>query len=163
MKKIYLLLFLITTVTAFSQDNKDSNFWDNVRFGGGFGLDFGNNNTTVSISPSAIYNFNKSFSLGLGVGYLYNKRADFKSNVFSSSIISLYNPLKEIQISAEYEHLFVNRSSNTINNTYNYPALYLGAAYRSGNFSLGIRYDVLYNKDKSIYTSPISPIVRIYF
>ncbi len=160
MKKIILFFIICFSTTLYAQE---SNFWDNVRFGGGFGLGFGNNNTTISIAPSVIYDFNETISLGAGVGYLYNKQNDFKSNVFSTSIISLYNPLDEIQLSAEYEHLFVHRNFNDFINKYNYPALYIGAAYRTGNFSLGVRYDLLYNKEKSIFTSPISPIIRFYF
>ncbi len=160
MKKLIILFAFLSSFTIYSQQ---SDFWKNVRFGGGFGLGFGNNNTTISISPSAVYDFNDSFSLGLGTGYLYNKRNNLKSNIFSGSIISLYNPFDEIQLSGEYEHLFVSRSFSAISDNYNYPALYLGIAYRTGNFSLGVRYDVLYIENKSIYTSPISPIVRIYF
>ncbi|CAL2087635.1 hypothetical protein [Tenacibaculum sp. 190524A02b] len=160
MKRVLFISFLFGCASLTAQE---SNFWNKVRFGGGFGLGFGNNNTTVAISPSAVYDFNEQFSLGLGVGYLYNKQNNFSSNVYSGSIISLYNPMNEIQLSAEFEHLFVNRRSRSFTENYNYPALYLGAAYRTGHVSFGIRYDVLYDKNKSIFASPISPIVRIFF
>lgn len=170
MKKVYLFLMLLLSVAIYSQESnvpQQTNLLDNVRFGGGFGLNFGNNSTTFSVSPSAIYDFNDSFSLGLGVSYLYNKRNNLKSNVFSGSILSLYNPFKkflpELQLSAEYEHLFVNRSFANTKDTYNYPALHMGIAYTTGYFSIGVRYDLLYRKNKSIYASPISPIVRIFF
>lgn len=160
MKRVLFISFLFCCASLIAQE---SNFWNNVRFGGGFGLGFGNNNTTIAISPSAVYDFNEQFSLGAGIGYLYNKQNSFSSNVYSGSIISLYNPMNEIQLSAEFEQLFVNRRSRSFKENYNYPALYLGAAYRTGHVSFGIRYDVLYNKDKSIFASPISPIVRIFF
>ncbi len=162
MKKLVILLFLGFTMSTFSQNN-DANFWDNVRFGGGFSLGFGTS-TTIAVSPSAIYDFDNGFSLGTGISYLYNKFDGTTSNVFGGSIISLYNiPVINIQLSGEFEQLFVNQKNSTIKVNYNYPALYLGAAYQTGRLSFGLRYDVLYDKNKSIYASAISPIIRFYF
>ncbi|TYP99366.1 hypothetical protein C7447_102688 [Tenacibaculum adriaticum] len=162
MKKIFTLLFLITFSTIVGQE-KQSDFWENVRFGGGIGLGFGNNNTTIAVSPTAVYDFNEQFSLGVSLGYIYNKRGDYKSNVFSGSLLSLYRPYTNIEFSGEFEQLFVNQKFAIATDNYNYPALYLGAAYRTRNVSFGLRYDVLYNENKSIYTSAVSPIIRIFF
>ncbi|HBK72341.1 MAG TPA: hypothetical protein DDZ39_11925 [Flavobacteriaceae bacterium] len=161
---LFTLLFLVS-LTGFSQIiDKQPSFWDNVQFGGGLGIGIGSNRTTISVAPSAIYNFNPQFSLGIGASYLYSKNNTYKSNVFGASILSFYNPLEQLQISAEFEHLFVSQKSGTLKfPNYDYPALYLGAAYRVGNFSAGLRYDVLYNENKSIYASAFSPIFRFYF
>jgi len=163
MKKIALLFFLLISFSILGQKDNTPKFWDNVRFGGGFGIGFGSNNTTIAISPSAIYEFNDAFALGIGTSYLYAKNNDLKSNVFGAGIISLYNPIQEFQLSAEFEQLFVNQKLGLIKNNYDYPALYLGGAYRVGSFSAGLRYDVLYDDSKSIYASAFSPIVRFYF
>ncbi|MFL0120205.1 hypothetical protein V2611_00235 [Tenacibaculum maritimum] len=163
MKKGIALLSLICSLHLSSQNTTKSDFWNHVHYGGGLGLSFRSNNTTVSISPSALYEFNDQFSLGASLGYLYNKQNSLTSNVFSASIISLYNPISQIQVSAELEQLFVNQNLLGFKNNYNYPALYLGVAYRFGMASLGIRYDILYDKDTNIYISPISPIIRFYF
>jgi len=163
MKKLTCITFLLISTIIFSQEDNTPKFWDNVRFGGGFGLGFGSNSTTIAISPSAIYEFNDVFALGLGTSYLYAKNNDLKSNVFGAGIISLYNPTEEFQLSAEFEQLFVNQKLGLIKNNYDYPALYLGAAYRVGSFSAGLRYDVLYDDSKSIYASAFSPILRFYF
>jgi len=161
---LFTLLFLIG-LTGFSQViDKQPSFWDNVQFGGGLGLGIDSNRTTISIAPSAIYNFNTHFSLGLGASYLYAKNNNFKSNVFGASVLSLYNPFEQVQLSAEFEQLFVNQKlANLKLPNYNYPSLNLGAAYRVGNFSAGLRYDVLYDENKSIYASAFSPIFRFYF
>ena len=45
----------------------------------------------------------------------YYKRNDVKSNVFSSGLLGLVNPIYEIQLSAEYEQLFVNSSFGDFN------------------------------------------------
>ena len=164
MKKYLLLIFLLFAIFANAQQDNDPKFWDHVHFGGGFGLGFGSNQTTIAISPSAIYEFNEMFALGLGGSYLYAKNNDLKSNVFGASIISLFNPLNEVQLSVEFEQLFVTQKQLGFDDyTFDYPALYLGAAYRVGWFAAGLRFDVLYDEDKSIFASPFSPIIRFYF
>lgn len=145
------------------QQNNDKSFWDNVRFGGGLGLGFGNRSTTINVSPSAIYDFENGFATGIGVGYLYSKVGDFKSNVISPNLITLYNPAEQIQLSAELEYLFVNQRFGDTSYKNDFPALYLGVAYRTGWAAFGIRYDVLYDERDSIFGSAFSPIIRFYF
>lgn len=163
MKKIFIALFLLTTGYSFSQIEDTPKFMDKVQFGGGLGLSFGNNYTTVSISPSAVYNFNQYVAAGPGLSYLYAKNGDLKSNVFGAGLITLINPVENLQLSAEFEHLFITQKLGFEKSSFDYPALYVGGAYRVGNFSAGLRFDVLYNEDKTIYSSAFSPIVRFYF
>ncbi|MDY7393823.1 hypothetical protein UMM65_01080 [Aureibaculum sp. 2210JD6-5] len=165
MKRILFTCFLLTSVCLFSQNDDKPNFWDNVQFGGGLGLSFSNNYTTIAIAPSAVYNFNQYFAAGPGLSYLYAKNRDLnlKSNVFGAGLITLFNPIQNLQLSAEYEHLFVNQKQGFDKFSFDYPALYAGLAYRVGNFSAGLRYDILYNADKTIYASAFSPIFRFYF
>ena len=80
----------------------------------------------------------------------------------------MVNPIDYLQLSAEFEQLNVNRDydQNFVGNqdtNYWYPALFLGAGFRSGNFAFGIRYDVLYDEDKSIYGDAWMPFARFYF
>ncbi len=115
------------------------------------------------MAPGAIYDFQNGFALGLSFGYLYSEVDDFKSNVFTPGIIALYNPVEKIQLSAQFEHLFVNQTFEGFKSTFDYSALYLGVAYRVGWAAFGVRYDVLFNERDSIFVSAFSPIVRIYF
>lgn len=168
MKKIVLACFLLTSSYLMSQttnmpQTNTSQFWNKVQFGGGLGFSFGNNYTTLSVSPSAVYNFNEYFAAGPGLSYLYAKNQDLKSNVFGAGLITLINPIQNLQISAEYEHLFITQKLGFEKANFDYPALYVGGAYRVGNFSAGLRFDVLYKKDKTIYASAFSPIFRFYF
>lgn len=160
MRKLLLFVFFICSTIAFTQED---NFWDNVRFGGGVGFGFGSNNTTLSLSPAAVYDFNDSFSIGVGIGYSYNKKDSFKSNIFSPNIFILYRPIREIELSSDLQQMYVQRKSNSFSEKYSYPALNLGFSYRMGSVSLGVQYDVLYDKNKSIYASAFSPIVRVFF
>jgi len=168
MKKILIFFFFTVSLCGYTQTdsiqiNQQTRFWDHVRFGGGLGLSFGNDITVINVSPSAIYNFDANFAMGLGLGYLYAKDGDFKSNVLSPGVLAFYNPANEVQLSAEFEHLFINQKFGAESRNFDYPALYLGVAYRTGWASFGIRYDVLFDERDAIFASPWSPIVRVYF
>lgn len=168
-KKTLLILFITCLVhfNLFSQD-KVENPWDNVRFGGGLGLDFGNGFFSATVAPSAIYQFNNTISLGAGLNATYNSQKDtYKSTILGGSIIGLANVFNSFQLSAEFEQLNVNRTYNNSlnfeNDNYWVPALYVGAGYRNGNVTFGVRYDVLFDDDKSVNFDAWAPFVRFYF
>ncbi|MCF6351338.1 MAG: hypothetical protein L3J23_09985 [Flavobacteriaceae bacterium] len=164
----YLLLIVLIIISfnqTFSQEEdvkNKSSFWQNVQFGGGINVGFGNN-TNLGISPTAIYNFNKRFSAGLGISYLYVKNRNFDNalNVYGGSLIALFNALEEIQLSTEFETTILSQSGFESRNV---NALHLGAAYNIGrNITIGMRYDVLYDANTSIYGSAFTPIIRAFF
>ena len=171
MKTLVLItLFASFTMTSFSQtqDNSDSShFWKNVRFGGGVGLSFGDGFFSGTLAPSAIYQFDSDFALGLGLNGTYNTQKNFyKSTIVGASVIGLYTPIPELQLSGEFEELNVSRKfdDNAFEDqNYWYPALFAGIGYRSNNITFGIRYDVLYDREKSIYADPWVPFVRVFF
>ena len=169
---ILVALFSNNIQAQSNSTTTNSNFWNHVRFGGGIGLSFGDGYFSGTVAPSAIYQFDDKFALGLGLSGSYYKRKNlYKSTVFGGSVIGLFNPIREIQLSSEFELLHVDRNfdqtpigtSGSIDDNYWYSALFLGAGYRSGNFTIGIRYDVLYDEDKSIYADPWIPFIRVYF
>lgn len=172
--KTSILSFALASLFAcslFAQNNGSSqnDFWNNVRFGGGIGLSFGDRFFSGTLAPSAVYEFNNQFAAGIGLNATYAKQKNvFKSTILGGSIVGLFNPIPEIQLSSEFEELNVNRdfedgffSTNAGN--YWYSALFLGAGYRTGNITFGIRYDILYDEDKSIYADPWMPFFRVYF
>lgn len=144
------------------------NFWENVRFGGGIGLGFGDGFFSGTLAPSAIYQFNPQFAVGVGLSGTYNKQKNrYTSTILGGSIMTFYNVIPEIQLSAEFEELNVTRrweiDGANVRDHYWYPALFLGAGFRTRNVTIGIRYDVLYDKNKSVYGQPYGPFVRVYF
>ncbi|HEX9152100.1 MAG TPA: hypothetical protein VF842_08460 [Flavobacterium sp.] len=143
-----------------------SDFWKKVQFGGGIGFSFGSGYTDVSVAPSAIYNFNEYLAIGLGAQYTYAKQKDYyASHLYGGSIIGLFNPIREIQLSAELEELRVNVNligSNSNSQDYWNTGLFLGAGYRSGNVTIGARYNIL-NDNNNIYGNAFMPFVRVYF
>ena len=170
MNKILALFILISIGlfnNSYSQQNS-SNFSDHLQFGGGIGLSIGNGFFSGTLAPSVLYRFSPKAALGLGLNATYNKSKDFyKSTVLGGSLIGLFSPIRSLQLSAEFEELHINRkyesSLNYSNDTYWYPALFLGAGYRNGPVTVGVRYDVLYKSSKSIYADAWAPFVRVYF
>lgn len=162
MKKISLLsLFLCVFLASYAQKQNFS--WENVSYGGGITLSLGNQ-TTIGLAPSALYNFKNGLSVGLGVGYLYSEFLDNSTiSAFNMSAISIYETPFSLLLSAELEQYFTSQKTHFGKFSSNFPALHLGIAYKRGRFAFGIRYDVLYDENRSIFASPISPIVRFYF
>lgn len=159
------------SIIAQNQSNKTQNndFAKNIRFGGGLGLGFGNGYTDIMIAPSAIYQVNEMVSVGIGLqgSYVENKNY-YTSFMYGGSLIGLLNPIPEIQLSAELEQLRVNNSYTTTSGSdyeHNFwnTALFLGAGYSTGNVTVGLRYNVLYNKKDNVYGGAYMPFIRVYF
>lgn len=180
MKKIYLLPILKFTLIFISlffsgfllaqqqttAPKAQSDFWEKVQLGGGIGLSIGSGYTDISLAPSAIYNFNQYVALGLGAQYRYVKQKNYyASNLYGGSIIGLFNPIPEIQLSAELEELRVNVNlSRSDSNSQDYwnTGLFLGAGYKTGNVTIGARYNVL-SDNNNVYGNAFMPFVRVYF
>ena len=170
-KSFLVIITVFFSSCLFAQQNDmpvqlENQFWRNVQFGGGIGLGFGSGYTDISVAPSVIYNFNEYVALGVGLQYKYLKQKDFyASHLYGGSAIGFFNPLPEIQLSAELEQLRVNVNldgSNSNSENYWNTALFIGAGYRSGNATIGVRYNVLTDKN-NIYGSAFMPFIRFYF
>jgi len=161
----------VTTVYAQQPENDQirtpNPFWQNVRFGGSLGLGFGSGYFNGSLAPSAIYDFNAITSAGVSLSGAYAKQNNFKATSFGGSIIGMLRPIKEIQLSTEYEQLNINRrhelQGGNFREQYWVPALYLGIGYNTGPVVTGVRYDVLHDSNKSFYSNAFMPFVSIYF
>lgn len=170
-KNTFLAFFaLVISFSCCGQSNQSSqrgDFWQNVRFGGGIGLSFANNIFSATVAPSAIYDFNTQFSVGTALSYTYFKDDDFfKSTIVGGSIIGLYNPLREIQLSTEFEYMHVSRNFNNPalkDDNYWQPAVFFGVGYSANNVTFGVRYNVLHDDKKSIYADALVPFFRVYF
>lgn len=165
---IILVCFFNVSIIAQNKPVKQkSEFWSKVRFGGGIGLGFGNNTFSGTLAPSAIYEINRTVSVGTALSGSYYSHKDFlKSTILGGSIIGLFHPIQQIQLSTEFEENYVIRNYDNpiyIDDSYWQPSLFLGAGYRTQNVTIGLRYDVLYNNRKSIYADAWMPFVRVYF
>ena len=175
LKIFFCVIVFGFSFSAFSQDSTavqkaeplQSEFWKRVRIGGGVGLNFGDV-TTVSIAPSAVYEFNKYFSGGVGVqGTYVSFRGAYKSYIYGGSLIGLLNPVQGLQLSAELEQLRVNtkfdiKFATPLAKDWN-TALFLGVGYVSSFATIGVRYNVLYKETDNVYGQAFLPFVRVYF
>ena len=173
MHKTFLSLLLLVLVQHnFFGQNSDLDqhrFFDDVRFGGGINIGTSSSYATLSISPSAIYDFSDDFSAGFSFAYVYLKNKstlNSTTNIYGGSVLAFYKPIRNLQFSTEFEQLKINQKySFTIEDPSLWQsALYIGAEYVTGNISMGLRYDVLFDKTKNlIYSSALSPVFRVYF
>ena len=56
-----------------------------------------------------------------------------------------------------------NFAHQSFERNYTYPALFLGIGYTTGNLTAGVKYDVLFDEDDSIYSSALVPFISVYF
>jgi len=168
-KFIFCVIFGSLCAGLFSQNLSPSNdFWSKMRYGGGLGLGFGTNSFNIAVAPSAIYQANDYFAAGVGLSFNYYEFGDSKFTAYGGSLLTLFNPVRPIQLSAELEQLRINRTiesitGSRIEDNYWSPALFFGLGYSNRNVTFGIRYDVLHDSQKSIYADPWMPFVRVYF
>ncbi len=172
--KLSLFIFLLTLLFGINRATSQyDDFWSNIRFGGGLNIGFSENTFNANIAPAAVYEFNEWFSSGIGLNFGYSSlknnsiNQEVESMNYGASIITLFNPINELQISAEFEEMGIHQEIeiNDLKTTdeYWYPALFVGAGFRSGPVTFGLRYDLLYDDTKSIYGTAYAPFVRVFF
>jgi hypothetical protein len=167
-KNICILVLLFSTAKIIAQDsiyNKPkSEFWKKVHYGGGLSLGISNGFTNISVAPNAIYEVNKYVSLGFGLrGSYISSKSTNNTTIYGGSLVSLFNPSESIQLSADLEQLKVNTTYFGDSRNFWNTALFVGAGYRMGGVTVGAKYDLLYNENKSIYPQGIIPFVSVYF
>jgi hypothetical protein len=173
-QRLFVVVITCITNVVFCQDSTavqkpaiaKSEFWKKVQFGGGLGLNFGTGFSDVNISPTAIYKVTDLVYVGTGLQLSYvSVRNDYNSFIYGGSLLGLFNPLQEIQLSFELEQLRINTKISGAAKLPGYwnTGLFVGAGYRVGNVTLGGRYNVLFNKNDRIYNNAFTPFVRIFF
>ena len=156
----------VTSVVRSNTQQTNYDFQKYWSFGGNIGLSFFNGGTDILIAPKAYYNLSPIFLTGFGLTYIYSKYNsgiyDYNSNSFGGSIMAAVRPVEFLQISAEYEGLQTYRGGYYVDKYWN-NAIYLGLSYVSGNVSFGFRYDIIYDTNRSAYSSAFTPVVGLYF
>jgi len=163
--------------TSSASRKSTSNFVDRLRIGGNLSLGFGSY-TYINVSPRVHYLVQDNLGVGTGFSYYYWKdnnnygpNVNFKTsgNTWGLNFFSWYNPFGPVTLQAEYEPLnfevfqSANRNPNTGDITYIYGrewvhAMFLGGGIRQqagrANIFIMMLYDVLYNPNRSFYSSP---------
>ncbi len=161
-------LFVAGLTELKAQGNHAHNpFWSQVRFGGAIGVGFGNNSFNFIASPAAIYPVNPYVSLGTNVSFSYARFGEDRFTAYGAGALAYFTPVRGLQLSSEFEQLRVHRryqfNAVPVEEDYWLPMLFLGIGYNSGPVTFGVRYDVLYDEDKSIYANAWIPFVRVFF
>lgn len=162
------LFTLFATAFAPANAQEDNDFWSRVRFGGSIGAAFGTGYTDVMIAPGALYEINEYVGVGVGLQGSYVKQRNyFSSWLYGGSVITVVNPLPQVQLSAELEQLRVNldvdESQGNFDRNFWNTALFLGIGYRTNNVTVGLRYNVLFKERELVYNDALMPFVRVYF
>jgi long-subunit fatty acid transport protein len=147
-------------------NNKDSTLKNRLKFGLGFGVNF-IGGTNLSLSPNLTYRLTKNFSVGGGLQFNYAGLKDIqKTTTYGANALVYYTPVRKLLTTLEFSELHVNRNSLITNTTNEFweSALFIGAGIQiTPKLSLGAKYNVLYDKNKSVYSSPVVPFINISF
>lgn len=170
---LYCTVLLIALVggKAFSQSENsgksEGSFMDQLKFGGRVGLSVSSEYKELALAPQAVYKIDDSFSAGLGFNYTYIKERNlFRANSYGISLLGFYNPVNELQLSAELNQSKYNFKfeDNTFpEQEFWDTALFLGVGYNGGDVVFGLQYDVLFDRDRSPNGSPLMPFIRVFF
>ncbi len=139
-----------------------------LKFGCGFGLSFVGG-TNIGLSPHLIYAVSNKISLGAGLQGNYTSIKDLqRTTTYGANVIGQYSPIERLTTLLEFAQLKVNTTTENaagdIKEDYWDSALFVGAGLNiTPKISLGAKYNLLYDKDESVYTSPIIPFVNITF
>jgi hypothetical protein len=174
LKSFWILIVLICSenvIAQYQQNPQSVNpFWSKVQFGGGLGLSIGNNYTDITIAPSAIYNANPYLDIGLGLQFSYaSSKGYYDSGIYGIDFLTFINPIPEIQLSVNLNQSYVNNHYDSYYGNPGYTesfwntALFLGAGYRTGNVTVGLNYNVLFDENDNVYGDALIPFVRAYF
>ena len=166
MKPKILFISILLLLSLQSNAQKKSK---KISYYGGFGLSLETGYTYFSVQPGLIYNLSEKFKLGAGVQYTYLKSnksyygVNYKYHIYGYNGMALYYPIKEMEVSLEYENLYVNQNYNNISKKFWSPALFGALGYHYGPVVAGFKYNFLYDPKKSIYQDAFTPFIRIYF
>ncbi|MEJ1222526.1 alpha-ketoglutarate decarboxylase [Sediminicola sp. 1XM1-17] len=168
---IGLLIFsesVISQVTNVAVIDSTAEEPNKLKFGMGFGLNFVGG-TNISLSPNLTYNVSEKVGIGVGLQGSYAAIKDLQNTTtFGGNIIAQYSPIKKITTLIEFVELNVTTKTETptgqIKETYWDSALFVGAGYNiTAKIAIGAKYNLLYDEDESVYTSPVLPFVNITF
>lgn len=155
-----------TNIDSLGTVTVDSAASKRLKFGMGFGFSFVGG-TNISLSPNLMYRVSDKVSVGAGLQFNYLGIKNLQRSVtYGANVLAFYTPVNKLLTTLEFVQLKVNRKilADNMEDDFWDTALFVGAGYQiTPKISAGAKYNVLYNEDKSIYSSPVVPFVNITF
>ncbi|MEO7445960.1 MAG: hypothetical protein ABIT96_00515 [Ferruginibacter sp.] len=172
MKKIcFSMLLVATTVAGFSQDKEEEEKTpgfkkENLFTGGSVNLSFGNNATSLGVTPHFGYSFNKYLDLAVSLGYNYISQRDInyygdkaRQTVIGPGAFVRIFPVKFLFVQGQYEYNFIKvkyiQGNNIPDEIYktSAPSFLVGGGYSQGRgdggtyFYVSVLFDILKNEN----------------
>lgn len=176
MKKIVFLSLLSLSFSATAQIATSRSFSDPVSkwtFGGyaGLGGSFGSNgSTSVYVSPRVGYKITDDFEAGLAGNFTWSNSSYYSSTTVGVGPFANYYIARNFYLSGMFQEYFFNQKNKLDGQKYSgdEAALYLGGGFmqRIGDrayMQIGGMYNVLYDKNKSVFGSAFIPSVGVVF
>ena len=143
-------------------------------FGGGASLGFsgGSNGsgTTIGISPRVGYLVSNDFEVGVSAGFSWGNSKYYSSTMWNVGPFMNYYISRNFFVSGMFQEYFLNQKNkfNGLKYSGDEAALYFGAGYLQnvGNhlyIQIGAMYNVLYDKNKSVFGSGFVPNFGIVY
>ena len=121
----------------------------------------------MNLSPNLTYRINERMSAGAGVLFNYNAVKNLQTTTtVGANLIYYYFPVAKLLTTAEFAEMYVSRKNKVTDFKDDFwdSALFVGAGYQiTPKISVGAKYNLLYKKDKSVYSSPLVPFVNVNF
>lgn len=173
MKKIILTLgFILFCGISLAQQGtvSTSNTYSPNRwtFGGNIGITGGSYGLGFFLTPRIGYKITENFELAANVNYTMQSTQYFRNSILGVGPSLHYYIQRNFYVNSSFQHYFVSQKHKSTQETYktNENALYVGGGYMQHlggrtYMQLGFSYNVLYKKDKSIFSTGFIPNVGI--
>lgn len=160
MKKVAVLIFIISVVVTAENKNKDNINADpsvsrtsapagNVFYGGNVNFSVWNKYYYIGVFPLIGYNFTEQFSAGLRVGYAYvsdgRLSPTLNSSNYGAGAFLRYKIIPQIFTKAEFIYYSFERATNIL------PSGYTTKRYDVPMILLGAGYILQVNRDLSVF------------
>lgn len=137
-------------------------------FGGYAGLGTGSGGTSLYITPRVGYKISPDFEMGLSGNLTWYNATYYKSTMIGVGPFANYYFGRSAYLSGNFQEYFISHTGNATNVKKNESVLYLGGGYMqrlgdSAYMQIGAMYNVLYDKEKSVFGSGFVPQVGIVF
>lgn len=137
-------------------------------FGGNIGLSGGSYGLGVFVTPRVGYKVSENFEVAANLNYTFQNTKYYSNNLVGFGPSVAYYVQRNFFVNSSFQHYFVSQKHKDTKISYkvNENALYVGGGYMQylggrAYMQLGVSYNVLYNKNKSIFSTGFVPNVGI--